>query len=58
MNVQTKPLIRRREGKLPPKAVEALVGDLTARFGNKIATSEAVRIQHGHTLSWTAERAA
>jgi D-lactate dehydrogenase (cytochrome) len=46
------PRIRRREGPLPPKTVAALVGDLNARFGNKIATSQAVREQHGHTLTW------
>ena len=47
------PIVRRRDGKLPEKAVAALVADLTARFGNQIATSEAVRVQHGHTLTWT-----
>jgi D-lactate dehydrogenase (cytochrome) len=46
-------IVRRREGKLPAKTVAALVADLNARFGNQIATSEAVRIQHGHTLTWT-----
>ena len=47
------PIVRRREGKLSPRIVAALVGDLTQHFGNKISTSEAVRIQHGHTLTWT-----
>ena len=44
--------VRRREGPLPPETVKALIGDLTARFGNKVATSQAVREQHGHTLTW------
>ncbi len=44
-------IVRRREGKLSEKAAAALIGDLTAQFGNKIVTSEAVRIQHGHTLT-------
>src|SRR3569833_1673027 len=44
--------VRRREGKLPPDVVAALVSDLNAHFGNKIATSQAVREQHGHTLPW------
>ena len=47
------PIVRQREGKLSPKTVAALVGDLTQHFGNKISTSEAVRVQHGHTLTWT-----
>ena len=44
--------VRRREGALPPATVKALVADLNAHFGNKIATSQAVREQHGHTLTW------
>ncbi len=46
------PEVRRREGPLPPQTVKALVGDLNAQFGNRIVTSEAVREQHGHTLTW------
>jgi D-lactate dehydrogenase (cytochrome) len=53
MKMERAPIVRRREGKLSEKAVAALIGDLHERFGNKIATSEAVRIQHGHTLTWT-----
>jgi D-lactate dehydrogenase (cytochrome) len=45
--------LRRRDGRLPPAAVEALTRDLAARFGNKLVTSQAVREQHGHTLTWT-----
>ena len=46
--------LRRRDGGLAPAAVEALTRDLAARFGNKLVTSEAVRVQHGHTLTWLA----
>jgi D-lactate dehydrogenase (cytochrome) len=46
--------VRRREGPLPPKTVAALVADLNAHFGNRIATSQAVREQHGHTTTWIA----
>jgi D-lactate dehydrogenase (cytochrome) len=35
-----------------PVAIERAVGALTARFGNKVATAEAVRRQHGHTTTW------
>ena len=46
------PALRRREGRLSTAAVQALVSALAARFGNQLATSEAVRVQHGHTLTW------
>ena len=45
--------LRRREGGLSPTTVTALTRDLAARFGNSLVTSEAVRGQHGHTLTWT-----
>ncbi len=48
------PLRRRREGRLSPAAVAALTGDLAACFGDKLVTSQAVRVQHGHTLTWIA----
>src|SRR5947199_3521572 len=48
------PTLRRREGPLPEAVVKALVGDLNARFGNQVVTSQAVREQHGHTLTWLA----
>ena len=44
--------VRRREARLSPAAVAALVADLNAHFGNKIVTSQAVREQHGHTTTW------
>ncbi|MFT4096635.1 MAG: FAD-linked oxidase C-terminal domain-containing protein [Rhodoblastus sp.] len=38
----------------PPQAeIDATVGELAARFGNRLVTSQAVRQQHGHNLSWT-----
>jgi len=38
----------------PPQAdIDAAVGALAARFGNRLVTSMAVREQHGHNLSWT-----
>jgi D-lactate dehydrogenase (cytochrome) len=45
---------RRREGPRAPQAVEALNQALAARFGNRLVTSQAVRMQHGHTLTWLA----
>jgi hypothetical protein len=46
--------IRRREGRLSPETVAALTQALAERFGNKLVTSQAVREQHGHTLTWLA----
>lgn len=38
----------------PDEAILAgLTGELVKRFGNRVATSLAVRQQHGHTLTWT-----
>jgi D-lactate dehydrogenase (cytochrome) len=34
------------------KAVEAAIGALAAKFGNRLVTSQAVREQHGNTLTW------
>jgi D-lactate dehydrogenase (cytochrome) len=48
----SKPALRRTEA----VAVEKAVGALLARFGNKIATSQAVREQHGHTTTWIANQ--
>jgi D-lactate dehydrogenase (cytochrome) len=52
MTTETRPLVRRREGRLPPQRVAELVGALAARFGDALATSEAIRRQHAHTLTW------
>src|SRR5947207_902806 len=35
-----------------PKAIETAVRALTARFGNRVVTSRAVRQQHGNTVTW------
>jgi D-lactate dehydrogenase (cytochrome) len=35
-----------------PKAVETVVRALAARFGNRLVTSQAVRQQHGNTVTW------
>jgi D-lactate dehydrogenase (cytochrome) len=39
---------RRRD----PGAIEAAVRALAARFGNRLVTSQAVREQHGNTITW------
>jgi D-lactate dehydrogenase (cytochrome) len=35
-----------------PAAIKAVVDQLAAAFGNRLVTSQAVRDQHGHTLTW------
>jgi len=35
-----------------PAAVAAVIAALTAAFGNRVVTSQAVREQHGNTLTW------
>ena len=35
-----------------PQAVASAIEALTARFGNRLVTSLAVREQHGHTTTW------
>jgi D-lactate dehydrogenase (cytochrome) len=35
-----------------PKAIDTAVRALTARFGNRVVTSQAVRQQHGNTVTW------
>ena len=34
------------------RGIAAAVSDLTAAFGNRLVTSQAVRQQHGHTTTW------
>ena len=36
-----------------PDTIEALTRELAAMIGNRLVTSQAVREQHGHTLTWT-----
>jgi D-lactate dehydrogenase (cytochrome) len=52
MSASAPTTIRHREGRLSPNVVAALTQTLAARFGNQLVTSEAVRVQHGHTLTW------
>jgi D-lactate dehydrogenase (cytochrome) len=47
MNTQTAAPARRDS-----KAIEATVRALAARFGNRLVTSQAVREQHGNTITW------
>src|SRR4051812_43080101 len=35
-----------------PKSIAAAITALTARFGNRLVTSQAVREQHGNTITW------
>ena len=35
-----------------PAAIKKAVAELTAAFGNRIVTSQAVREQHGNTVTW------
>src|SRR5882762_692809 len=44
------------ETRLSPKAVEAAISALAARFGNRLVTSQAVREQHGNILTWIANQ--
>ena len=39
-------------GSRDAKAVKAVIGALAARFGNRLVTSQAVREQHGNTVTW------
>ena len=41
-----------RPGSRDAKAVKAVIGALAARFGNRLVTSQAVREQHGNTVTW------
>src|SRR3954452_18231314 len=42
----------RGEGRRPSPAIETAVAALAAKFGNRVVTSQAVREQHGNTLTW------
>ncbi|TGE01299.1 FAD-binding oxidoreductase [Methylobacterium nonmethylotrophicum] len=39
-----------------PETVAAVIRELTAQFGNRVVTSQAVREQHGSTLTWVANQ--
>ena len=45
-------LAAEKTGARNQKAVEAAIGALAAKFGNRLVTSQAVREQHGNTLTW------
>ena len=38
------------------KAADAVIAALSARYGNRLVTSQAVREQHGHTTTWIANQ--
>jgi D-lactate dehydrogenase (cytochrome) len=40
------------ENRRNPAAIQKAVAELTAAFGNRVVTSQAVREQHGNTLTW------
>ncbi len=42
----------RAEKPRDPAAIKAVTEKLAAAFGNRLVTSQAVREQHGHTLTW------
>ena len=44
------------EQKRDRKAVDGVIAALAARFGNRLVTSQAVREQHGHTMTWIANQ--
>src|SRR5499427_6121001 len=39
-----------------PAAIRKVVTELTAAFGNRVVTSQAVREQHGNTVTWIANQ--
>jgi D-lactate dehydrogenase (cytochrome) len=47
------PAETRAPARRDPKSIDAAVRELTARFGNRVVTSRAVREQHANTVTWT-----
>ena len=47
------PAVARLTARPSQATIDATVQKLAARFGNRLVTSQAVREQHGHILSWT-----
>src|SRR6476646_11905919 len=39
-----------------PAAIRIAIAELTAAFGNRLVTSQAVREQHGNTVTWIANQ--
>jgi D-lactate dehydrogenase (cytochrome) len=46
------PAETRAPARRDPQSIDAAVRELTARFGNRVVTSMAVREQHGNTVTW------
>jgi D-lactate dehydrogenase (cytochrome) len=46
------PAETRAPARRDPKSIDAAVRELTARFGNRVVTSRAVREQHANTVTW------
>jgi D-lactate dehydrogenase (cytochrome) len=44
------------QGGRNPAAIKRAISALTAAFGNRVVTSQAVREQHGNTLTWVANQ--
>jgi D-lactate dehydrogenase (cytochrome) len=52
-NMSSAPIELQVTGRRPKRAaVEETIKELTATFGNHLVTSQAVREQHGNTISW------
>ena len=47
------PAVARLTARPPQATIDATVQALAAAFGNRLVTSQAVREQHGHILTWT-----
>src|SRR5262245_41764441 len=43
-------------GRRGPAAVEMVIAELAAAFGNRLVTSQAVREQHGNSMTWIASQ--
>ena len=43
-------------GRLEPAAVEGVIAELAAAFGNRLVTSQAVREHHANTTTWIASQ--
>ena len=52
MTNEPRPTISPPRGPALRERIADLTAALAARFGNRLVTSEAVRLQHGHTLTW------
>jgi D-lactate dehydrogenase (cytochrome) len=48
--------IAAEENSRDPAAIRKVITELTAAFGNRVVTSQAVREQHGNTVTWIANQ--